>query len=151
RSYFPMSARERIHLLTDSFQELDSGMMSVDVLNFISTASYKSKLAEHRKTSGQKDAVITGIGQMAAHRVGLGVLDFSFLGGSMGSVGGKNLPLLIDRCPGESLRVIITSASAGARIHEATFSLMQMAKTPAALPRHEQAKLPYISVLTNPT
>ncbi len=151
RSYFPMSARERVNLLADSFQELDSGMMSMDVLNFISTVSYKSKLAEHRKTSGQKDAVITGIGQMGQYRVGLGVLDFGFLGGSMGSVVGEKLARLIERCTREGLPVIIVSASAGARMHEGTFSLMQMAKTTAALTRHEQAKLPYISVLTNPT
>lgn len=151
RSYFPMSARERVSLVTDSFQELDSGMMSVDVLNFISTASYKSKLAEHRKASGQKDAVITGIGQIGQYRVGLGVLDFGFLGGSMGSVVGEKLARLIECCTREGLPVIIISASAGARMHEGTFSLMQMAKTTAAIARHEQARLPYISVLTNPT
>lgn len=151
RFYFPMSARERVNLLADSFEELDSGMMSLDVLNFISTASYKSKLAEHRKTTGHRDAVITGIGQMGEYRVGLGVLDFSFLGGSMGSVVGEKLARLIERCTREGLPVIIISASAGARMPEGTFSLMQMAKTSAALSRHEQAKLPYISVLTNPT
>lgn len=151
RSYFPMSARERINLLADSFQELDSGMMSVDVLNFISTASYKSKLLEHHKRTGQKDAVITGVAQMGGHRIGLGVLDFGFLGGSMGTVVGEKLSRLIERCTREGLPVIIISASAGARMHEGTFSLMQMAKTTAALTLHEQAKLPYISVLTDPT
>jgi acetyl-CoA carboxylase carboxyl transferase subunit beta len=151
RSYFPMSARERVNLLTDSFQELDSGMMSMDVLNFISTAVYKSKFLGHRKASGQKDAVLTGIGQMGGHRIGLGILDFSFLGGSMGSVVGEKLARLIERCTLESLPVIVISASASARMHEGTFSLMQMAKTAAALTRHEQARLPYISVLTNPT
>jgi acetyl-CoA carboxylase carboxyl transferase subunit beta len=151
RSYFPMAAREHIHLLTDTFQELDSGMMSVDVLNFISTASYKSKLAAHRKAGGQRDAVVTGFAHMGKHRVGLGVLDFSFLGGSMGSVVGEKLARLIEHCTREKLPVIIISASAGARMHEGTFSLMQMAKTTAALTRHEQARLPYISVLTNPT
>ncbi len=149
--YFPMNARERIDSLADVFQELDGGMMSVDVLNFVSTDSYRAKLAEHRKSTGQKDAVITGIGKIGGHRAGFGVLDFNFLGGSMGSVVGEKLARLIEHCTRQSLPVIIISASAGARMHEGTFSLMQMAKTCAALTRHEQARLPYISVLTNPT
>lgn len=151
RFYFPMSARERIDLLADSFQELNSGMMSTDVLNFVSTITYHAKLLEHRQATGQRDAVITGIGEIGEHRVGLGVLDFNFLGGSMGSVMGEKLARLIERCTEEALPVVIISASAGARMHEGTFSLMQMAKTSAALTRHEQSGLPYISVLTNPT
>jgi acetyl-CoA carboxylase carboxyl transferase subunit beta len=151
RHYFPMAARERIESLMDSFQELNAGMMSVDVLNFVSTVTYRARLQEHRQAAGQKDAVITGIGQIGEHRVGLGVLDFNFLGGSMGSVMGEKLARLVERCTQESLPVIIISASAGARMHEGTFSLMQMAKTSAALTRHEQAGLPHISVLTNPT
>lgn len=125
--------------------------MSVDVLNFVSTMTYRAKLLEQRQATGQRDAVITGIGQIGEHRAGLGVLDFNFLGGSMGSVMGEKLARLIERCTEDALPVVIVAASAGVRMHEGTFSLMQMAKTSAALARHEQAGLPYISVLTNPT
>jgi acetyl-CoA carboxylase carboxyl transferase subunit beta len=151
--HFPIGARERIHSLVEtcSFEETDAEMSSVDVLNFTGMASYISKLADNQKKTGQKDAVVTGIGKIGEHRVGLGVMDFKFLGGSMGSVVGEKLSRLIEKATEKSLPVIIISTSGGARMYEGMFSLMQMAKTCGALAYHARAKLPYISILTNPT
>src|SRR5581483_8364231 len=99
----------------------------------------------------QKDAAITGIGRIGEHRAGLGVMDFSFLGGSMGSVVGEKLTRLIEKSTEKGLPVVIVSTSGGARMYEGMFSLMQMAKTCGALAYHAKARLPYISVLTDPT
>jgi acetyl-CoA carboxylase carboxyl transferase subunit beta len=151
--HFPIGARERINSLVEtcSFEEMDSEMGSVDILNFTGMASYASKLADYQKATGLKDAVVTGIGKIANHRVALGVMDFSFLGGSMGSVVGEKLTRLIEAGTAKGLPVVIVSSSGGARMYEGMCSLMQMAKTCAALAYHAKAKLPYISVLTNPT
>src|SRR5438105_2897315 len=151
--HFPVGARERIHSLVETctFEEMDAEMTSVDVLNFTGTASYKSKLDKYLKSTGLKDAVITGIGKVGDHRVGLGVMDFSFLGGSMGSVVGEKLTRLIEQGTEKALPLIIVSTSGGARMYEGIFSLMQMAKTCGALAYHAKARLPYISVLTDPT
>ncbi len=151
--HFPIGARERIHSLVETctFEELDADMTSVDVLSFTGAASYISKLEKYQKTTGQKDAVITGIGRINEHRVALGIMDFSFLGGSMGSVVGEKLTRLIEKGTEKGLPVIIVSTSGGARMYEGMFSLMQMAKTCGALAYHAQARLPYISILTDPT
>jgi acetyl-CoA carboxylase carboxyl transferase subunit beta len=130
---------------------MDADMTSVDVLNFNGVATYKAKLEEYQKSTSLKDAVITGICKIGAHRAGLGVMDFDFLGGSMGSVVGEKLTRLIERATEKELPVIIISTSGGARMYEGMFSLMQMAKTAAALAYHAQHRLPYISVLTHPT
>ena len=151
--HFPIGSRERIHSLvaTCSFEEMDAEMVSVDVLKFTGVASYTSKLQNYQKSTTLKDAVITGIGTIGPHRVALGVMDFSFLGGSMGSVVGEKLTRLIEKGTEKELPVIIISSSGGARMYEGMFSLMQMAKTAAALAYHAQAGLPYLSVLTHPT
>jgi acetyl-CoA carboxylase carboxyl transferase subunit beta len=151
--HFQIGARERINSLVEtcSFTELNPDMTSVDVLKFTGVAPYTSKLAEHQKATGLKDAVITGIGAIGPHKVALGVMDFGFLGGSMGSVVGEKLTRLIESGTAKSLPVIIISASGGARMYEGMCSLMQMAKTCAALAYHARARLPFISVLTNPT
>jgi len=140
----------RIHTLVEtcSFEEMDANMLSIDVLNF---AGYGSKLEAYAKSTNLKDAVITGIGKVATQRVALGVMDFTFLGGSMGSVVGEKLTRLIEAGTEKGLPVIIISSSGGARMYEGMFSLMQMAKTSAALAYHARNKLPYISVLTHPT
>jgi len=124
----------------------DLEIFSVDVLKF---ASYKSKLDRDRKATMLKDAVVTGIGKIGAHQVALGVMDFRFMGGSMGAVVGEKLTRLIERGTEGHWPVIIISTSGGARMQEGIFSLMQMAKTSAALARHGQQRLPYISYLTN--
>jgi acetyl-CoA carboxylase carboxyl transferase subunit beta len=151
--HFPIGARERIHSLVETctFEEMDAEMTSVDVLNFTGVASYTSKLEDYQKSTGLKDAVITGICKIGEHRAGLGVMDFSFIGGSMGSVVGEKLTRLIEKATEKALPLIIISTSGGARMYEGMFSLMQMAKTCAALAYHAQAKLPYISVLSHPT
>lgn len=151
--HFPISSRERINSLVETctFEEMDAEMTSVDILGFTGAASYTSKLENYQKSTGLKDAVVTGIGKIGRHRVALGVMDFGFLGGSMGSVVGEKLTRLIEAGTSKSLPVIIISSSGGARMYEGMFSLMQMAKTCGALAYHAQNKLPYISVLTNPT
>src|SRR5664280_3642364 len=146
--HFPIGARERIHSLVETctLEELDAEMTSVDVLKF---ASYKNKLERDRKASTLMDAVVTGICKIGAHRVALGVMDFSFMGGSMGSVVGEKLTRLIERGTEGNWPVILISTSGGARMQEGMFSLMQMVKTSAALAYHARSRLPYISMLTN--
>jgi acetyl-CoA carboxylase carboxyl transferase subunit beta len=130
---------------------MDAAMTSVDILQFSGVASYKEKLEAYQKTTGLKDAVITGLGRVGPTRIGLGVMDFAFLGGSMGSVVGEKLTRMIEIATDKRLPVIIISTSGGARMYEGMFSLMQMAKTSAALAYHAKARLPYISILTHPT
>ena len=151
--HFPTGARERINSLVEtcSFEEMDAEMESVDVLEFTGVASYKDKLHSYMQGTGLKDAVVTGVGKIHSQRVALGVMDFSFLGGSMGSVVGEKLTRMIEAATEKGLPVVIISTSGGARMYEGMFSLMQMAKTCGALAYHAKAKLPYISVLTHPT
>ncbi len=151
--HLPIGARERIHSLVEtcSFEEMDARMTSVDVLGFTGVTTYRAKLDAYQKATTLADAVLTGIAKIGRQRVGLGVMDFSFLGGSMGSVVGEKLTRLIERSTEKNLPVIIISTSGGARMYEGMFSLMQMAKTSAALAYHARARLPYISVLTHPT
>jgi acetyl-CoA carboxylase carboxyl transferase subunit beta len=151
--HFPIGSRERVNSLVETctFEEMDAKMTSVDALNFTGVATYTSKLAAHQKKTSLRDAVVTGLCKIGEHRVALGVMDFSFLGGSMGAVVGEKLTRLIERATEKELPVIIISSSGGARMYEGMFSLMQMAKTSAALAYHAQQRLPYISVLTHPT
>ena len=151
--HFPIAARARLASLVDkgSFREMDAGMSSVDILKFTGVASYRSKLERYKGVTGENDAVITGLCRMGPHRLALGIMDFSFLGGSMGSVVGEKLTRLIETGTRKKLPVIIVSTSGGARMYEGMFSLMQMAKTCGALAYHSEASLPYISVLTHPT
>ena len=151
--HFPIGARERIHSLVETctFEEMDAEMASVDVLSFTGVASYVSKLKGYEKSTGLKDAVLTGICKIGDYRAALGVMDFGFLGGSMGSVVGEKLSRLIEKATEKGLPLVIISTSGGARMYEGMFSLMQMAKTCAALAYHAKARLPYISVLTHPT
>jgi len=151
--HFSIAARERIHAMVEtcSFEEMDAGMESVDMLKFTGVAPYTAKLEAYKKSTSLKDAVCTGIGRIGKHRIALGVMDFGFLGGSMGSVVGEKLTRLIEAATDKGLPVIIISTSGGARMYEGMFSLMQMAKTCGALAYHAKARLPYISVLTDPT
>src|ERR1043166_3504038 len=128
--HFPVSARERIHSLVEtcSFEEMDAEMTSVDALQFTGVASYKEKLEAYQRTTGLKDAVITGVGMLGEFRIGLGVMDFSFLGGSMGAVVGEKLTRMIETATDRGLPAIIISTSGGARMYEGMFSLMQMGK-----------------------
>ncbi len=151
--HFSIRARERIHALVEtcSFEEMDADMVSVDMLSFTGVESYTDKLKEYQKTTGHKDAVITGICKIGPHRAALGVMNFSFIGGSLGSVVGEKLTRMIEKATEMELPVIIVSTSGGARMQEGMFSLMQMAKTCGALAYHAKKKLPFISILTHPT
>jgi len=151
--HFPISSLERIQSLVEpkSFKETDARMTSRDVLEFEGVASYKEKLEAYQRSTGLRDAVTTGTAQIGPCPVALGVMDFAFLGGSMGSVVGEKLTRLIETATKRELPVVIVSTSGGARMYEGMFSLMQMAKTAAALAYHAKARLPYISILTHPT
>ncbi len=151
--HFPLCAKKRIQSLANAgtFEEIDADMTSVDTLEFTGTDSYAAKLEKHKSRTGLKDAVITGFCQMGSHQVALAVMDFDFLGGSMGSVVGEKITRLIEAATEQRLPVIIISSSGGARMYEGMFSLMQMAKTSAAIAYHGRGKLAYISVLTHPT
>ena len=151
--HHPFCAQTRIDSLVEpgSFEEIDPKMISVDTLEFTGTDSYAAKLEKHRKRTGLSDAVIIGTGTMGNQRVALGVMDFNFLGGSMGSVVGEKITRIIEVATEQRLPLMIISSSGGARMYEGMFSLMQMAKTSAAIAYHGRARLPYISVLTHPT
>ena len=151
--HMTLGARERIESLVDpdTFKERDADMLSVDSLKFRGVATYQERLETYRKKTGLKDAVITGDAAIGGHAVGLAVMDFNFIAATMGSVVGEKITRIIERSTAEKRPVIIVSASGGARMYEGMLSLMQMAKTSGALARHAEAKLPYISVLTNPT
>ncbi len=151
--HFRLSAQQRIPLLVDrhSFVELDANLRSPDPLNFRDTKKYKERLKKAEKSSGSSEAVVTGRARILNVPVMLGVFDFTFLGGSMGSVVGERLARLVEHGIADRRPVIILSASGGARMQEGIFSLMQMAKVSAALARLGQEHIPYISVLTDPT
>ena len=151
--HFALSASDRIELLLDegTFVEHDAKLTSVDTLKFTGQASYIDRLKKYQKATGLLDAVITGLGSIEGKMVSVAVMDFRFLAATMGSVVGEKITRAIERATAQRLPVIIISASGGARMYEGMLSLMQMAKTCGALARHSDAKLPYISVLTDPT
>ncbi len=151
--YFRLSAQERINFLLDegSFKESDVDMKSNDPLSFHDTRKYIERLEDARKKTNLCDAIISGEGTIGKHRVSMGVMDFRFMGGSMGSVVGEKITRTIERAIDKKTTVIIVSTSGGARMQEGMFSLMQMAKTSAALSRLSKLDLPFISILTDPT
>jgi len=151
--HFNIPAHQRLgHLLdADSWQEFDAGISSVDILKFTGATSYSDQLKKYQKKTGLKEGVVCGLGKIEGHSVSVAVMEFNFLGGSMGSVMGEKITRAIERATEMRLPVLIFSASGGARMHEGMFSLMQMAKTSGALSRHAAARLPYISILTHPT
>ena len=152
--HFRMGARARVATLTDaeSFEELFTDVAPADPLEFRwAGKSYADRLRQEQKKTGNTEAVLTGIAYVKGRRVALGVMDFDFLGGSMGSVIGEKLSLLAERAASESLPLVIVCMSGGARMHEGALSLMQMAKVSAALARFDQVGGLYIAVLTDPT
>ncbi|WP_298269813.1 acetyl-CoA carboxylase, carboxyltransferase subunit beta [Geobacter sp.] len=151
--HYRISARQRIDLLLDpgSFTEFDAGMTSVDVLDFKDSKSYQERIAAAVAKGGSRDAVICGEGKMDGLPLQLAVFDFSFMGGSMGSVVGEKITRAIERGVEKRTPVIVISASGGARMQESILSLMQMAKTSAALAKLKKEGLPFISILTDPT
>src|SRR3954471_1216303 len=151
--HFSQSAKERIENLldADSFVERDSNLRSQDTLQFQGMATYKDRLKKYQDATGLTDAVLSGYGMIEGYKVAIAVMDFSFLAATMGSVVGERITRTIEYGTDKKCAVIIVSASGGARMYEGMLSLMQMAKTSGALARHGAARLPYISVLTNPT
>lgn len=148
--HFTLTSQERVAMLLDpdSFEEMDATIESSDALGF---KGYSDKVKGYQKKTGLKDAVLSGRGSILGHPVTLGVMDFRFLGASMGSAAGEKLTRAIEAATAERRASIIVCASGGARMHEGILSLMQMAKTSGALARHHAAGLPYISILTHPT
>jgi len=148
-----LPAIERVELLIDvnTFYEWDHDIASTDPLSFSDGQAYTNKLERQILRTKRYDAIITGIGLLQQRPIGLGVFDFSWMGGSMGSVVGERIYRLFTRCTELKIPAIIVSCSGGARMHEGLLSLMQMAKTSAAIARFKRAGFPYISVLTDPT
>jgi len=151
--HFALSAKDRIGNLLDpeSFVEMDADLKSVDTLRFQGMATYKDRLKNYQERTGLTDAVISGCGMIDGYKVALAVMDFGFLAATMGSVVGERITRTIEYGTDQRAAVVIVSASGGARMYEGMLSLMQMAKTSGALARHAEQRLPYISVLTNPT
>jgi acetyl-CoA carboxylase carboxyl transferase subunit beta len=151
--HFPIPAQKRIEWLVDpdSFMELDRHLVSLDPLEFKDTKRYPVRIKDAQAATGLRDAVICGEAQIEGQPVMLGILEFLFLGGSLGSVVGEKITRLIERAIEKRVGVVIFCASGGARMQEGILSLMQMAKTSAALARLHAARIPYISVLTDPT
>jgi acetyl-CoA carboxylase carboxyl transferase subunit beta len=151
--HFQIPARKRIENIVDpgTFLEYDSDLTPLDPLEFKDSKKYPHRVKESQEMTGQKDAVICGEAQFEGEPAMIGVFEFNFMGGSMGSVVGEKITRLIERAIEKKFGVVIFCASGGARMQEGILSLMQMAKTSAALARLQEARLPYISVLTDPT
>jgi acetyl-CoA carboxylase carboxyl transferase subunit beta len=153
RHHFRIGARVRIDLLVDpgSFEERDATLRSLDPLNFKDQKSYADRLRAARKSTGMDEAVMVGMAKIGGFPVSLAALEFSFLGGSMGSAVGEKVTRAIERATLAKFPFIAVSCSGGARMQESVLSLMQMAKTSAALGLLARARLPYVSILTDPT
>lgn len=151
--HYRLSLRQRIQLLADegTFQELFTEITPVDALEFVDTEAYSKRLEEAVKKTGRNEAVATGVCQIEGRNAALGILDFAYMGGSMGSVVGEKLTRLIELALDKRWPLVIVSASGGARMQESILSLMQMAKTAAALSKLHEKGVPYFSILTNPT
>ena len=151
--HLPMTAAERIELLCDhgSFKEIAGELRSCDFLKFTDSKPYAKRLQENEAKSGLSEAVVCGTAAIEGHKLVIGVMDFRFMGASMGAVVGERITRAVEEATAAKLPVLIVTASGGARMQEGIISLMQMAKTSAALERHSEAGLPYFVLLTNPT
>jgi acetyl-CoA carboxylase carboxyl transferase subunit beta len=150
--HFRLTASERLRTLFDGdWEEHDSGLTSTDPLSFTDTKPYRKRLESSIDSTGLKDAVITATGVIHGIRCSVAAMEYGFIGGSMGVVVGEKITRAIERAITERMPVIIVSCSGGARMMEGALSLMQMAKISAALARLDRARLPYVSVLTDPT
>lgn len=151
--HFRIGSAEYIQILLDkgSFKELFKKMKSADPLGFVDTKKYTDRISNTIKNSGLYDAVRIGTGKINDKQIAFGCMDFKFIGGSMGSVVGEKISRIIDKAYRSKIPLIIISQSGGARMMEGAYSLMQLAKTSACLARLADAKVPYISILTDPT
>jgi acetyl-CoA carboxylase carboxyl transferase subunit beta len=151
--HYPLSAHERLDTLLDmgTFRELDADMTSVNPLSFVANKTYEESLEASVAGTGLKEAVVTGYGKLNARTVVVAVMDFRFIGGSMGSVVGEKITRAVEYAARKHAPLIIVAASGGARMQEGMFSLAQMAKTSAALAKLAEKRIPYISIMTHPT
>ncbi len=150
--HFKFSARERIaNLLEPGYELVDLDLVSTDPLDFTDLKPYKSRLAQARKKTGLNDAIVNAVGRIGDLEVVLSVMEYGFIGGSMGAVVGETIARAVDRALEKKVPLIIVSASGGARMMEGIASLMQLAKISAGLAKMDDAKLPYISLMTDPT
>ena len=151
--HFRISARERLASLFDDgrYQEVDTDIYSVDPLRFKDLKAYKDRLREYRERTGLNEAVINARGTIGGLQVMVGAMEYSFMGGSMGSAVGEKVTRAVERSLDEKIPLVIISCSGGARMQEGALSLMQMAKISAALGKLHEARVPYISVMTDPT
>jgi acetyl-CoA carboxylase carboxyl transferase subunit beta len=151
--HFRLAARARLEQLVDpgTFQERDAGLQSVDALGFVDSKAYPDRLAAAQVATGMRDAAIWGLAAIEGRRVAICIMDFGFMGGSMGSVVGEKVTRAAEGALAERIPLIIVSASGGARMQEGTLALMQLAKTLAAIERLKVAGVPFVSVLSDPT
>jgi acetyl-CoA carboxylase carboxyl transferase subunit beta len=151
--HFQIPARRRIDCVTDpgTFIEYDADLVSTDPIEFKDSKRYPSRVKESQEKTGQKDAIICGEARIEGQPAMIGIFEFNFMGGSLGSVVGEKITRLIERAIEKKIGVVIFCASGGARMQEGILALMQMAKTSAALAKLYEARIPYISVLTDPT
>ncbi|NCO65689.1 MAG: acetyl-CoA carboxylase carboxyl transferase subunit beta [Candidatus Aquicultor secundus] len=151
--HFPLSAYERVHYLVDasSFDELWANLCPEDPLCFVAGKSYTDSISAAKAKTGMNDALVCGRAQIDGRNVAVAAMDFRFIGGSMGSVVGEKIARITELATDEDRPLIIVSSSGGARMQEGMISLMQMAKTSAAIAHHSRRGLPYISVLAHPT
>jgi acetyl-CoA carboxylase carboxyl transferase subunit beta len=151
--HFRISAQERLAQLLDDnqYEVSDAGLTSTDPLKFVDLKTYSSRLAQAQATTGLNDAVINARGKLNGRPVIVSAMEYSFIGGSMGAVVGEAITRAIEKATETNTPIIIVSASGGARMMEGLISLMQLAKISAALARLDEAKVPYVSVLTDPT
>ena len=150
--HFRIDARERMAILFDSaWTEFDADLVSTDPLEFSDSKPYKARLASMKAATGMKDAVLSGQGQLGRHTVNACAMELKFIGGSMGAVVGEKITRAIERSLAGRQPLVVVSATGGARMQEGAVSLMQMAKISSALMRLDEAGIPYISVLTDPT
>jgi acetyl-CoA carboxylase carboxyl transferase subunit beta len=150
--HFKLSARKRIEMLLEpGFELVDTGLRSNDPLNFTDVKPYKQRLVKAREETGLADAILSAVGRLGPHSVVMSAMEYGFIGGSMGAVVGETIARAVDRARTERRPLIVVAASGGARMMEGVVSLMQMAKISTALAQLDDAKVPYISVLTDPT
>ena len=151
--HFRISSRERLEMMLDDghYEEFDTDISPVDALEFVDTKPYKNRIVDYQKKTGMRDAIISCKGKIGGYPVIVGIMHFGFMGGSMGSVVGEKLTRCAERALEERIALIIVSCSGGARMQEGALSLMQMAKISAVLARLDDAGLPFLSILTDPT
>ena len=151
--HFRIGSRERLQMLLDDgvYEEFDVDIAPLDALEFHDSKPYADRLVDYQKRTGMKDAFVSAVGKIDGRPVVLGVMEYGFMGGSMGSVVGEKVTRCVERALRDSCPLLIVSCSGGARMQEGALSLMQMAKISAALARLDEAGLPYVSILTDPT